>query len=205
MTDLDLEHLGDVWRQQPDPAELEELKRAAETVRRRARWTQVVDVLAALLVAGVVIFLVVSNPATDTFLVGGAAVLLLLVSQIRHRRLRQNELRSLTGSAEQMIEQSIERIHATLKRAYMTLWLMPVGAVLGIWVAYTADEGAGRALADRVAQQPGLRPALQVGAVLTFALFIVYLVRLVRRSRRELDRLLALRQSYREEKESLSE
>src|SRR5262245_53102612 len=101
MIEFDLDRLGDVWRERPDPAELERLQRTADRVRRRARWGQTIDIVSAVVVAIVVLLLVLSNPKIDTLLVGGAAILVLLGSQIRYRRLRQDELRSLTGSAEQ--------------------------------------------------------------------------------------------------------
>ena len=44
MSDFDLDRLGDVWRQQPDPAEMERLQKSAAAVARRARRAQVVDV-----------------------------------------------------------------------------------------------------------------------------------------------------------------
>ena len=88
MIDFDLDRLGDVWRQRPDPAELEALKRSAEIVRRRARWAQLIDIVAAVVVAAVVLLLVLSNPKVDTLLVGGAAILMLLGTQVRSRRLR---------------------------------------------------------------------------------------------------------------------
>ena len=91
MIDFDLDRLGDVWRQRPDPAELEHLKRSADAVRRRARWAQLIDIVAALVVAAVVLLLVLSNPKADTLLVGGAAILMLLGTQVRSRRLRQRE------------------------------------------------------------------------------------------------------------------
>ena len=80
MTDFDLERLGDVWRQQPDPAEMERLQRAAAAVGRRARLSQIVDIVAAIGVAAVVIALVLSNPRTETFVMGAAAILILLYS-----------------------------------------------------------------------------------------------------------------------------
>ena len=107
MTDLDLDRLGDVWRQQPDPAELERLRRTAAAVSRRARFFQIVDVVGAVVAAGAVILVVLLNPATETVALGSAAILLLLVSHVRLRKLRQVELRSLAGSAEDMLAQSI--------------------------------------------------------------------------------------------------
>src|SRR5207237_8830035 len=61
MSDFDLDRLGDVWRQQPDPAEMERLRRTAIAVARRARLGAIVDVLAAVAVAAVVFVLVIIN------------------------------------------------------------------------------------------------------------------------------------------------
>src|SRR5690606_12347868 len=103
MTDLDLERLGTMWRQSPDPAEMENLRRSAAQVRKRARAAQRVDAIAALLVSLVILFLVLSNPKIDTLAVGGGALLILLTSQIRSRRLRKAELEALTGTTEEML------------------------------------------------------------------------------------------------------
>ncbi len=202
MSELDLERLGDVWRQRPDPEELDELKRAAETVRRRAKWGQVVDAVAAVAVAGVVLFLVFSNPTTDTLLVGGGAILILLISQIRSRRLRQQELRSLTGSAEQMLDQSIERVQATLKRARSGLVILIPGLLLGYLIAYVVDRRSGTEISEQFDAQPGLSTIILVVAGLAIGGAFVQVVRTLRKSRRELERLNDLRDSYRQERES---
>src|SRR5689334_22990125 len=109
MTDFDLDRLGDVWRQQPDPAEMARLQKSAADVAQRARVTQVTDIVVALVVAAVVIFLVASNPKPGTIALGTAAILVLLGSNIRLRRLRQVELQTLAGSTEDMLDQSIQR------------------------------------------------------------------------------------------------
>jgi membrane protein implicated in regulation of membrane protease activity len=202
MTDLDLERLGDVWRQRPNPEELEELKRAAETVRRRARWAQIVDFVAAVAVAGVVLLLVLSNPKMETLVVGGGAILLLLMSHVRSRRLRQKELRSLTGSIEQMLDQSIERVRATLTRARSGLIIMLPAFLLGLLVAHVALPGSGGELARRIAEQPGLATLIQIVAVVALAIALAQVLRSHRKSRRELERLTALRESYRQDDEA---
>lgn len=202
MNDLDLDRLGDVWRQRPDPQELDELKRAAEAVRRRAKWGQVVDVVAAVAVAGVVLFLVLSNPTIDTLLVGGGAILLLLITQIRSRRLRQQELRSLTGSVEQMLDQSIERVQATLKRARSGLIVLLPGVLLGYFVAYVVERRSGTEISERINAQPGLSTIIYVVAVLAIIGALVQVVRTLRKSRRELERLKVLRDSYRQEQDT---
>ena len=60
------------------------------------------------------IALVVLNPTIKTSLVGAAVLLVLLGSNIRLRNLRQVELKSLSGSTEDMLDQTIERIETTL-------------------------------------------------------------------------------------------
>lgn len=201
MTDLDLERLGDVWRQQPDPKELEELRRAADMVRRRARLAQVVDMIAATVVAGVVIFLVLSNPQFDTLLVGGAAILVLLASNRRNRRLRREELRALTGTSEQMLDQTIGRIETSLRHSRYTLLGMGPAFFVGWLVASSAGRSVG-SVAGMLSDDPVFR-ALWVGvAVAVIVAIAIGLVINVRRKKRELARLVAMREFYRDERNS---
>jgi membrane protein implicated in regulation of membrane protease activity len=161
----------------------------------------VVDIVSAIVVAGVVLLLVLSNPSLDTLVVGGGAILVLLYGQIRSRRFRQKELRSLTGSTEQMLDQSIERVRAGLSRARSTLILLPPAFLLGILVAYVAVPRSGGDLAERFAQ-PGVSTAIQIAAFLALAAAVVHILRTIRVARRELERLTALRDAYRQEGES---
>lgn len=201
MSDLDLERLGDLWRQQPDPAELERLRRTALAVSRRARLARIVDIATAALVAGVVVLLVLSNPQTETVVSGSAAILLLLAVTVRQRRLREVELRSLTGGTEQMLDQSIERVGATLR--HNRLSLIAMGPVLAITFLFasTADI-ADSPLFAALAASPALRllwEGFWIAAIAGIALFLVFAIR---RGRRELERLQAMRESYRQERES---
>src|SRR6476619_571627 len=131
MNDFDLDRLGDVWRQQPGPAEMERLQKSAAAVARRARLAQVTDIAVALAVAGVVIFLVASNPKPGTVLIGSAAILVLLFSNIRLRKVRRIELEQLTGGTEEMLDQSIARVETTLRHLRVSVIGFPVAAVLG--------------------------------------------------------------------------
>ena len=203
MIDFDLDRLGDVWRQRPDPAELESLKRSAETVRRRARWAQTFDIVAAVVVAAVVLLLVLSNPKVDTLLVGGAAILMLLGSQVRARRLRREELRSLTGSTEQMLDQSISRAQATIKRSRFQLLGAAPGLSLGLLLAYVVDDRAAGRL-TQIVSDPGARTAIIMSTIFLVVFvtgLMVYATNAIRASRRELDRLVALREAYRGEQD----
>jgi CHASE3 domain sensor protein len=196
MTDFDLDRLGDVWRQQPDPAEMERLQKSAAAVARRARITQVADVATAVVVAAVVILLVASNPRPDTILIGSAAILVLLGSNIRLRKVRRVELGNLTGSTEDMLDQSIVRTETALRNHRFGLVGVGPAFAVGLVVAWA---GRGRDLLPTV--QGGVLAALGLAVV---AGAVVYSLRGMRRARREIDRLQAMREAYRREHESTS-
>jgi hypothetical protein len=202
MTDLDLDRLGDVWRQQPDAAEMESLRRSAAAVSRRARLARIVDIGAALAVAAVVILLVLSNPKIGTFLVGGAAILVLLGSNVRLRNLRQIELRSLSGSTEDMLDQSIERIETTLKHNRLSLIAGGPAVLVGLLVASTADRD-GAVSPFTVLRDVQFSRTLWIGlAAVVVVVAALALAVGLRRGRRELERLRAMREAYRHEHES---
>lgn len=204
MSDFDLERLGDVWRQQPDPAEMERLQRTAAAVSRRARVANLVDIGAAIVVAGVVILLVFSNPTRLTVVIGGGAILTLLVSHIRQRKLRQIELRSLTGTTEDMLDQSIARVEATLKRTRFSLYSIGPALLLGwIFMNAVSDQPVHSFLPSPF-DEPWVR-LLWSGAVLVILVACaVYFSLEIRNGRLELGRLVAMRDAYREERESNS-
>lgn len=204
MTDLDLERLGDMWRQQPDPAELAELRRAADVVRRRARWAQVADLVAAVAVAGVVLLLVLTNPKVDTFLAGGAAILVLLFGQHRQRRLRREELRGLAGSTQEMLDQSIARVEATMKRTRFQLIGMAPSFMLGLAIAALVDRRSGGGFLSRIVAEPQGGLVLAAGALVALVAALIYFGRSARRGRAELARLRAMRDAYRTEQEPIA-
>lgn len=196
MSDFDLDRLGDVWRQQLEPAEMARLQRTAAAVSRRARIGQFLDILAGAAVSVVVIFLVWTNPRFETFLLGAAAILVLLVSNMRLRKIRQVELRGLTGSTEDMLDQSIDRLETTLK--YKRFSLMAIGPALaiGFLLAWASGTYPGMMVAS------ALRRVLQATTFAVLAGVVVFLIIASRRERRELGRLRAMRESYRLEGES---
>lgn len=202
MSDFDLERLGDVWRQPPGPAEMEQLQRTAAGVSRRARFAQVFDIGAGIVVSGVVILLVLSNPRTETVLMGAAAILVLLISNIRQRRLRQVELRSLTGSTEDMLNQSIERVQATIKRTRFTLIGVGPSLLIGGLFAASAGVGRGGAILPALNDMLLLRVIWLGVAIAVIVGFVIFSALAIRRGRRELGRLVAMREAYRQERES---
>ncbi|HVQ09507.1 MAG TPA: hypothetical protein VMS43_13835 [Allosphingosinicella sp.] len=202
MTDLDLDRLGDVWRQQPNPAEMERLRRSAALVSRRARLARVVDIAAALALAAVVILLVLSNPKIGTFLIGGAAILVLLGSNIRLRNLRQVELKSLSGSTEDMLDQTIERIETTLKHHRLSLIIGGPAFLAGLLSATSADSNFIRTLLPALHEIPTSRAWLSALGFGGAAIATVIILLAIKRGRRELERLRAMREAYRHEHDS---
>ena len=196
MSDIDLDRLGDVWRAQTNPTEIARLTRSAEAVRRRARFGQLADVSLAIVVSGVVLALMISNARLETALAGGAAILLILFSIVRQRRLRALELATLSGSTEHMLDQSIERTRATIRRARFNLLTTPLGLPLGLAFGAALDRGQDSGMYQRVLLEP-LIAALVAIVLLVAALAIcAYLIGVGRRARRDLDRLVQMRQVY---------
>lgn len=202
MTDFDLERLGDMWRQEPDPAEMEALRRTAEAVARGARRAQAMDAVLAVVVSAVVLTLALSNPAPETLLVGGAAIILMLYSSVRQRHFRKLELKSLTGSTEEMLDQSIIRLRATVKRTRLGLiWTAP-GMLLGLGFGAALEHGPGSGLLDRFAAQPWLPIGVALTSIAILAAGFLHYSRAIRRDESEMERLIALREAFRQESQS---
>jgi hypothetical protein len=199
MSDFDLDRLGDVWRQQPDAAEMERLQKSASAVARRARRAQVVDIGAALIVSAVVIFLVVSHPKLGTFLMGAAAILILLAGNIRLRRLRQVELRNLTGSTEEMLDQSITRVETTVRHHRFGAIGIGPAFVIGTLLAYAAQS---QSIFFTLQNWSTFRLFWVAAGVSLVAAGMVYSWRSMQRGKRELERLRIMREAYRHEHDS---
>jgi hypothetical protein len=201
MNEFDLDRLGDVWRQQPAPAELERLRRTAAAVRRRARLAQIVDVGAAIIVGIMVVLLVLSSPKIETVVVGSAAILILLVSQIRARRLRAVELRGLAGTTEAMLDQSIERLEKTLRHQRFSLVAIGPAIVIGNLMASTGARSF-ISLAGPLTALPGFRIVWPAFWFTVLAGTVLFVALSMRGNRRELERLRTMRDAYRQEGES---
>lgn len=204
MTDIDLDRLGDVWRQPPDAAEMARIERSAHGVARRARLSNVIDIAAGIAVSLIVLALIVANPKAQTVVVGTAAIFILLVSNVRLRRLRLVELRSLTGSTEDMLAQAIARLEATRKNARFSLLALGPALLLGWLLVYFVWGRPGTVDTLHVFQSPATRFLWNGGWTIIAAGVIVGLVISLRRSRRELDRLVAMQNSYAAEREYTS-
>lgn len=199
MSEIDLDRLGDVWRAQPDPAEIERLRHAAEAVQRRARWGQLADFWLAILISAVILALVIANPQLKTSLVGGFVILYLLYSTVRQRRLRAIELQTLTGSTERMLDQSIERAEAAAKRSRFSLIMIGPGLLLGLGFAAVLDRAGGPSPLQKLSSIPWVGMFAVPALVVALAVASLYSMRTNIRSRREIERLKALRDAYRAE------
>lgn len=204
MTDFDLDRLGDVWRQQPDPAEMEALRHTAETVARRARRAQLADAMLGIVVSAAVLILALSHARPATVLLGGAAIALMLYSSVRQRRLRKLELESLVGSAEEMLDQSIDRLRATVKRTRLGLITMAPAFAIGIGFGAALDNDPGAGFIARFSDDPWAPLALAAILVAILAGSLIHYYHALRRDRAELERLIALRDAFREERERSS-
>jgi hypothetical protein len=201
VTDFDLDRLGSLWRTEPEPAEIGELKRSADRARRKARWLTVLDYALALVTTGAVILILAVNPRAEALLVGGAAVLVMITSLVRRRRLRRIELQSLIGDTESMLESAIARVEATAKRARSGLMVIGPSIFLGLLFAFIVDRGGGGAALPTLEAEAWR--GLVVRGLLIFIIVatVTQLVLSIRRSRMELTRLIQLREAYRLEHE----
>lgn len=202
MTDFDLDRLGEVWRAQPDPAEMAALQRSAETVRRRAQLSQFAEAALAVIVSGVVLSLALSNPRFESLLAGGAAIVLMLGSSLRQRQLRRLELKGLTGTTEEMLDQSIARAEATLKRNRLSLISVAPGLFVGYLFAAALDPDGQWLSVSGGTDLPILAPVTLGMTFVVLGVLLYYLIRQRSAARRELERLASLREAYREESEA---
>jgi hypothetical protein len=198
VSDLDLERLGELWRGDPQPEAIEELRRAAAAAKRRGPVKTMLDYALAVVMAAAVLFIIAVDRQVDTAFVGAVALLMLIFGQLRQRRFRRLELESLSGDTSSMIDQSIERVEATFKHASQGLLLLPPAITLGIVLGFVSDD-ATRPFFSRLGDNP--LSALLLAAIMFIALpaMVVHLILTKRRSRRELERLHALREAYRKE------
>jgi hypothetical protein len=181
---------------------MQRLQRTAIAVARRARLAAILDICTAVAVAAVVVILVVTNPKTQTVVMGSAAILVLLGSNIRLRKLRQVELKGLTGTTEDMLDQSIARVETTLRHHKFTLYGTPP-ILLVTWLGFWATEAPRHdSILGSLRDIPWFRPVLLGAAIAAVVGLAIFLVVSIRRGRRELNRLITMRDAYHQERDS---
>ena len=146
--------------------------------------------------AAIIIVLLVSNPRLETSLLGGATLLYMLYGTIRQRRLREIELRTLSGSTERMLDLMVARLEATVKRARLNLWSAVPGIAVGIGFGWALDRGTGSPLLTRFAASP-LTAFIIAGTISVLAvLSVVHFTQALRRAKRELREITHIREDF---------
>lgn len=198
MTDLDLDRLGQLWRAELPAGTVEGLQRSAARIRRRARIAMIVDYTLAAACVLTIIYLIASTPKLEVMAVGGVALFMLVTGQMRQRRLRQLELKGLTGGTASMIDQSIVRAEATLKRTKSSLLLVIPATAVGVLLGFVSGDTIDP-LFDRLRGDPISFILLVSLWLVVLPMMIMHLLLSMRRNHRELKRLKALREAYRQE------
>jgi hypothetical protein len=202
VNEFDLDRLGSLWRTEPGAEELRELRRSAESARRRAYWTSLLDYGLAGVAVGTVLLILAFNPKFEAIMVGAAAVVVAIISLTGRKRARRIELQSLAGDTESMLESSIARVETNLKRSKSGLMVIGPSILLGVLFGFIVDKGGGGAALPTL--EADAWRGLVVRGLLIFIIgaTIIQLILSVRRSRAELDRLFQLREAYRLEHEA---
>jgi len=99
-----------------------------------------------------------------------------------------------------MLDQSIERVGTTIRHNRFTLIALGPCLVFGILLASVADRGGGSL--PILSQDPLVHLLLTGGPLVAVAGVFIFLFLAVRRGRRELERLQAMRETYRQERKS---
>jgi hypothetical protein len=201
VSDFDLDRLGSLWRTEPEAEEMRELKRSADLARRKARWLMILDYALAGVTIGAVLLILAVNPKPEALLVGGAAVFVMITSLLRRRRLRRFELQGLVGDTESMLESSIVRIEATVKRAKSGLMVIGPSIFLGLLFGFIVDKGGGGAALPTIEGDAWRGVVVRGLFIFIVVATIAQLVLSIRRSRAELNRLIRLREAFRQEHE----
>ncbi len=200
MTDFDLDRLGEMWRQDPEPAEVGRLRRTAASVRRRARLAQWADTIGAAIASTALITIAVLNRDPRTLAVAVAALGLILLSFVRNRKLREAEIKMLTGATEEMLDQSIERARATRKRMRFNLVAGPLAIPIFAFLLSTRGPAHG-ILATRFHVPPQFVWTATAVFLVVAAWMMIEYARGFMRSGTELEQLLPRREAYRGERD----
>ncbi|MGF1550604.1 MAG: hypothetical protein ACFBQW_08790 [Sphingomonadaceae bacterium] len=196
MNEFDLDELGHIWRQQPSREEMTALVKSARRIRKRARIALIFDYMLAILVSGAVLASVIISARLETTIVGAAAIFIMLYSQIRERRYRMAELKSMTGNTEKMLDLAIEREEGRLKRSRSSLLYLGPATLLGIIFASVSSRKSIIQLIDGDSQ---FDPVVLAIVGLALLVITVHFFFTMKTSRKRLERLKYLRQDYNKE------
>jgi len=197
MREPGFEDLADLW-QDWEEGDREAFEALARRARRRGRLLGYADLgLLVLLVGGTILGIFMTPNATTI-----ATAILLLVATLwlswTRRRLHQMAATLNTSGPAAFLESSVTIAKANLRRANLSLILMPPLVAMAI-----AFKGSQHSEGLENLPQGILEWASSVRAMIALAvvlLFFLSVVRSRRRLRTELSRLESLRQDYEEER-----
>jgi hypothetical protein len=202
VNEFDLDRLGSLWRTEPGAEELSKLRRSAESARRRAYWTSLLDYGLAAIAVSTVLMILAFNPNFEAILVGAAAVVVAIMSLTGRKRARRIELQSLAGDTESMLETSIAAVETRLKRSKSGLMVLGPSILLGVLFGFIVDKGGGGAALPTLEGEAWRGMVVRGLLIFIIGLTTIQLILSVRRSRAELDRLFQLQEAYRLEHEA---
>jgi hypothetical protein len=201
MTEFDLDRLGSLWRQDPEPAEIERLRQSARKVSRRARLAQAADAAGTLAVSVSLIIIALVNRRADATAVIGTIIAFLFYSSLRNRKLRELEVKAATGSTQEMLDQAIARGEGVLKRIRANLVASIIALPLMGLLLLTLEHGPGRNLARRYFEHSHIPLVVDFVILVLVGWIVVQTLVTVRNTRREVRQLRALREAFQTEED----
>jgi Mn2+/Fe2+ NRAMP family transporter len=202
VTDFDLERLGELWREQPDPEEVERQRLAAREVARKARRAELAENVLAALTLLVILAVVSINPGTVSYGLGVLTAFLIVSSQLRQRRFRRAEIVSLTGETPTMLDRAIVRLEATLRRTRFGMLVIGPATAVGAFFALSVDR-PGEGTRILTFSQGTASVVIIILSTVVLLATILHLHSTMKKSQAELDRLRELRESYRVEQDAI--
>lgn len=197
MTDPDLQHLADLWRES-NPADQAMLDAMARKARRQGRLLAYADLALFGLIAGGTFFAVALEPSPVT--AGIAVVMLLSTIYImwKRRTIRQMSPSLDTADRRSFLASSVKIASANVRRITLSLTFLPVGIALASMFKIAMRSGGHieHPVERFIAWGGSTRGILTVSIGL---LFVIYTYRSRLRAKAELARLRELQKAYEDE------
>ena len=196
MTDPDLMEFAELWQQEPSAEERAEFEAAAQRVRRQGRFLAFADVaLAAVLISGMILGFYL-QPGTYSAMIAGALIVATVWLSLQRRKVRNMAKTLDTTDRHAFIASSIRNANASLRRIVLSLWFLPIGALLA--VLFKLNMRSGGQLDDPLTALGNWAVSTRGVIGLTgMAILIAFLLRARRKCRREIARLKELEGAYR--------
>ncbi len=196
MTDPDLMDFAELWQQEPSAEEQAMFEEAARKVRLRGRFLAYADfALAAVIVAGMILGFLL-QPGAYSAAIAGLLIVATVWLSIKRRAVRQMAKTLDTTNREAFIKSSVRNANASVRRVLLSLWFLPLGALLAVLFKLNMRSGGHleNPLAALAAWAVSTRGVIGLTGL---AIIIAFLLRSLRKSRAELRELEELSKAYR--------